>query len=118
MMQLDGVLHQHADERHRRRAASVVDANKRPQIIRTPPIDDRPLRDVADVIEERIDGVVRKSTHGWIEEHGGGLYSRLWGRCVLLNSQRWFPATHFSREAAKVAKENCEPHSSRLRGFA
>jgi hypothetical protein len=29
------------------------------------------------VIEKSINSIVRKSTHGWIEEHGGGLYSRL-----------------------------------------
>jgi hypothetical protein len=75
-MELDGVLHQHADERHRGRAASLDDPNARPQILRTLPIDDRPPRDVADVIEESINSVVRESTHGWIEEHGGGLYSR------------------------------------------
>jgi hypothetical protein len=75
-MKLDGVFHQRTNERHRGRAASIVDANARPQILRTPPIDDRPPRDVADVIKESINGVVRESTHGWIEEHGGGLYSR------------------------------------------
>jgi hypothetical protein len=28
------------------------------------------------VVEKSINSIVRESAHGWIEEHGGGLYSR------------------------------------------
>src|SRR5947209_7557516 len=88
MVQLNRVVDELANQRHPIRAATIIDANACTQFGRSVPIDDAAAGDAFDVIEERVNRLVRQRAHGRVVSenrfhHGGTEYTEKGPLCSL-----------------------------------